>query len=204
MASQPKIDELVQSVTLYVPRPFILNGFVLPFIILYSSWTYIWFFVYGVWDYYEAGIIGVCLIGLCQLFCCLCCHWSVHVRCFFTCNKVIIMFQIKWNIFRRITFKFYLKASNHLSATLAKVVPTSNNGSSELVNLHRTKINNENESESLWFMFQKTKYVWDPDKKNFRGVEFPINYSFGKYMDWKGYQDDDGLLAAEMEYGINT
>ena len=53
-------------------------------------------------------------------------------------------------------------------------------------------------------MFQKTKYVWDPDKKNFRGVEFPINYSFGKYMDWKGYQDDDGLLAAEMEYGINT
>lgn len=52
-------------------------------------------------------------------------------------------------------------------------------------------------------MFQKTKYVWDAEKKTFRGVEFPINFSFGKYMEWKGYQDESGLHAAEIKYGKN-
>ncbi|KAK6631960.1 hypothetical protein RUM44_006990 [Polyplax serrata] len=92
-------------------------------------------------------------------------------------------------------------ASSHLNAKLAKVVPTENNGSSELVNLHHNK--NNVDQTTVWFIFQKTKYVWDPEKKTFRGIEFPVSNSFGKYMEWKGYQDDDALLAAEMEYGKN-
>lgn len=54
-----------------------------------------------------------------------------------------------------------------------------------------------------WFIFQKTKYVWDDDKKRFRGVEFPIDHSYGMYMEWKGYQDDNEIQAAELEYGKN-
>lgn len=89
MASFTDIDDLVHSVTLYVPRPFLLHGYILPFLIIYGSWLYGWIFVYDPFEYYEAGLVGIAAIGLCQLLCCLCCHWSVHVQCFLTCNRVM-------------------------------------------------------------------------------------------------------------------
>ena len=57
--------------------------------------------------------------------------------------------------------------------------------------------------EPEWFIFQKTKYVWDKEKKQFRGVEFPVNKTYGEYFQWKGYQDEE-LSKAERKYGKNT
>ncbi|KAL0274452.1 UNVERIFIED_CONTAM: hypothetical protein PYX00_006871 [Menopon gallinae] len=180
MATYSNIDELVHSVSLFIPRPLFFHGYVLPFLLIYASWLYGWIFVYGITDYYEAGLVGISVIGLCQLLCCLCCHWSVHVQCFLTCNKV----------------------KSPVDAKVVKVVPTPNNGSSELVKIHTSKIDGDHRGH-IWFIFQKTKYIWDDNKKTFRGIEFPVNYSFKKYMEWKGYQDDNELQAAEMEYGKN-
>nr|CAD7432838.1 unnamed protein product [Timema monikensis] len=56
---------------------------------------------------------------------------------------------------------------------------------------------------STWFVFQKTKYVWDDNKKQFRGLEFPVNLPFGEYMEWKGYQEDQEVTNADMKYGRN-
>jgi len=85
------IDDLVQSVSLHIPRQFLFHGYILPFLTLYGCWLYGWFFVYGVEEYYEAGLIGVAVIGLVQILSCLCCHWSVHVQCFLTCKSVSIL-----------------------------------------------------------------------------------------------------------------
>lgn len=82
------IDDLVQSVSLHIPRQFLLHGYILPFLTLYGGWLYAWFFIYGIEEYYEAGLIGVAVIGLLQILSCLCCHWSVHVQCFLTCKSV--------------------------------------------------------------------------------------------------------------------
>nr|CAD7412977.1 unnamed protein product [Timema poppensis] len=83
---------------------------------------------------------------------------------------------------------FVLQTKDPLKAEAAKVVPTANNGSSEL---------DDKNNISTWFVFQKTKYVWDDNKKQFRGLEFPVNLPFGEYMEWKGYQED------QEEEGLN-
>ncbi|XP_063229452.1 endoplasmic reticulum transmembrane helix translocase isoform X2 [Bacillus rossius redtenbacheri] len=179
MAGAMCVDDLVQSVSLHIPRKLLFHGYVLPFVILYGVWGYLWINVYNV-EHYEAGFIGIAVIGLLQVLSCLCCHWSVHVQCFFTCQST----------------------KDPLKAEVAKVVPTANNGSSELVRIHHHK-NEATGSVLIWFIFQKTKYVWDENKKRFSGLQFPIHLRFGDYMEWKGYQDDDEVAAADMKYSRN-
>ncbi|PSN36028.1 Manganese-transporting ATPase 13A1 [Blattella germanica] len=180
MVGETRIDDLVQSVSLHVPRQFLFHGYILPFLILYATWLYGWVFVYGAEDYYEAGLIGIAVIGLLQILSCLCCHWSVHVQCFLTCKN----------------------EKDPLKAKVAKVVPTANNGSSELVSVHHFK-DDVNNGVNIWFIFQKTKYVWDENKKQFCGLQFPVDLPFGEYMEWKGYQEDNEVTNADIKYGRN-
>jgi hypothetical protein len=56
---------------------------------------------------------------------------------------------------------------------------------------------------NIWFIFQKTKYVWDENKKQFCGLQFPVDLSFGEYMEWKGYQEDHEVTYADIKYGRN-
>lgn len=82
-------------------------------------------------------------------------------------------------------------------ARIVKVVPTPNNGSSELIYLRHT------DQQEPWFIFQKTKYYWDPNRKSFRGLQFPIDHSVKHYCEWKGYLDQKEVEAAEEKYGKN-
>ena len=57
---------------------------------------------------------------------------------------------------------------------------------------------------SIWFLFQKTKYLYDGvEKKTFVSVEFPISESIHTYLDWKGYQLDEEIQHAENQFGKN-
>jgi cation-transporting ATPase 13A1 len=82
------VDELVQSVSLHNPRKPLFNGYVLPFMFTELVWVYGWIFVYGLEDYYEPGLVGIAIIGVLQIFVCLCCQWSVHVHTFLNCSSV--------------------------------------------------------------------------------------------------------------------
>ncbi|KAG6798097.1 manganese-transporting ATPase 13A1 [Apis mellifera caucasica] len=170
-----RVDELVQTVTLHNPRKLLFTGYVLPSVILHTVWIYSWIFVYGIDEYYDAGLVGIAAIGVLQIFICLCCQWSVHIHTFFNCSS----------------------EKNPYNAKIAKVVPTPNNGSSELVKLHHS------EQQEPWFIFQKTKYYWNSDKKIFQGLQFPINHSVKHYCEWKGYLDEKDIAAAEEKYGKN-
>lgn len=90
MAGTSSIDDLVHSVQLYSNRKLIFHGYVFPFVILYLSWVYVWIFLYGFWEHYEGGMVGIAAIGCLQILSCLFCHWSVHVHCVFACNRVSI------------------------------------------------------------------------------------------------------------------
>lgn len=173
-----KLDDLVQSVTLYSNVNTLFHGYILPFLVIYLGWIYVWCGVYGFWEFYEGGCVGLAVVGCIQILSCLCCHWSVHVRCLLTC---------KWE-------------KDISKATLAKVVPTANNGSAELLRLHHTKVE---DGIRIWFIFQKTKYIYSPDKKTFQGLEFPIDKSYSEYMNCKGYQEDQDVLQADQLYGKN-
>lgn len=61
----------------------------------------------------------------------------------------------------------------------------------------------QKKSPSIWFTFQKTKYIWDPDKHTFRGLQFPIHNTFGEYMSRKGFQEEEEIVDAEFLYGKN-
>lgn len=98
MRGDTRIDELVQSVTLYAPRPIVFHGTVLPFIFLYSIWLYIWMYVYGFHEFSEAGFVGIAVVGILQILSCLCCYWSVHIQCFLTCRKVINLVNALCNL----------------------------------------------------------------------------------------------------------
>ncbi|CAH1284675.1 unnamed protein product [Diabrotica balteata] len=178
MSVTPKLDDLVQYVSLYTRLPTLLHLYLLPFILIYSAWLYLWLGIYGFYEHYEGGFVGLAVIGCLQVLSCLACYWSVHVNCFFSCRKV----------------------KDPHKATLAKVIPTPNNGSSELVWLRHNRLET---GPSIWFIFQKTKYIWNSDKKIFRGLEFPIHKSFSEYMGSKGLQEDTDLLEAEQLYGKN-
>ncbi|KAI5703947.1 hypothetical protein M8J75_000336 [Diaphorina citri] len=174
-----KIDDLVQRVSLYRTIPAYLHGTVFPFVILYGSWAYFWFIVQGYEEYAEEGFLGFGVIGVLQILSVLCCYWSVHIRCFLSCKK----------------------ESNPVYADVVKVIPTSNNGSSELVSLKHvsTKF-----SEEIFFTFQKIKYVWSSESESFQGVVFPIDYHYKYYMECKGFQEDTDLIAASDKFGRNA
>ena len=82
------LNEEIQYVKLYKSRPLILHYYLLPFIPIYLTWLYFWIVVFGVSEYYEAGLIVLASVGIVQILCGLFCHWSVHVRSFFTCSAV--------------------------------------------------------------------------------------------------------------------
>lgn len=84
------LNEEIEYVKLYRIRPVLLHFYLAPFIPIYLIWLYLWAVVYGVTDYFEAGLIALAVVGLLQILSCLFCHWSVHVRCFFTCSTVRI------------------------------------------------------------------------------------------------------------------
>lgn len=55
----------------------------------------------------------------------------------------------------------------------------------------------------VWFMFQKTKYVYDEEMKKFNPVDFPIARKFSEYHASCGYEDESQLAAAKQIYGKN-
>lgn len=85
---RPRVDELIQSISLHTPNPIALHFTIAPFILFYGIWFYCWVFVYGTADYYEAGLVTLVGIAFVQIFTCLCCFWSVHFRAFTSCRKV--------------------------------------------------------------------------------------------------------------------
>lgn len=173
-------DDLVRSVSLHSRRPRVLHGTVFPFLLLYPGCLYAWLGVYGAAEYTEAGLLALAALGIAHVLTVLSGYWSVHAHCWITCSK----------------------ESDPAKATFAKVIPTPNNGSAELVPLLRDK--DEDGVESLSFEFQKIRYVYDnKEKKCFLPVAFPITFPMSHFQNWRGYQEEDQLRAAEKCYGTN-
>uniref|UniRef100_A0A2M4BAI2 Putative p-type atpase n=1 Tax=Anopheles marajoara TaxID=58244 RepID=A0A2M4BAI2_9DIPT len=179
------LDELVQYVSVHIPLPVLLSGSVMPFMVIYAVWLYLWVMVYGVDEYWDAGLLFLAGIGFTQILVCLCCFWSVHVQSFVNFRKTKLPCR----------------------GAVAKVVPTENNGSSELVRIHEQKAtDSEGRGDgemTYWFMFQKTKYIWDSDKALFRSVEFPIHRTYEEYYESKGHLEEADVALAQHTYGDN-
>ncbi|KAM3844039.1 endoplasmic reticulum transmembrane helix translocase isoform 2-T2 [Vipera latastei] len=179
-------DDLVQDVIPYRRRSRLLWGTVLPFCVLYPLWLWVWGASAWAWgsaagtESPEAALLFLAAIGVVHLLTALAGLWSVNVHCLLYCCWV------------RCPRK----------ATLAKVVPTPNNGSAELVPLHRDQ--GEDGQEVLSFEFQKIKYFCElNESKKFLPVAFPVEHPLQYYQNARGYQEDKEIKAAEKKYGTN-
>ncbi|EDV58922.1 manganese-transporting ATPase 13A1 [Drosophila erecta] len=193
-----KLDDLVQYVSLHVRIPTPLTGVVLPFVPLYLSAFYLWINVSGggenettknevmsqtttdnstTWN--DVGFIAVLAIAFLHILTLLFCYWSVHVLTILTCRRV------------------KLPGAN----VLAKVVPTANNGNSKIVPIRSSQL--EDGSTQYFLVFQKTKYVWNEDRKTFRAVEFPVNGLLSSYSASRGLETEEAVKRATLTYGNN-
>ncbi|XP_067829285.1 manganese-transporting ATPase 13A1 [Heptranchias perlo] len=172
-------DELVESVSLYRRRPLLLYGSLGPFAALYAAWLYLWVCHYGVSQYPEAGLIALAALVIAHILTVLSGHWSVHAHCLLTCTK----------------------EPNPVKATWAKVVPTPNNGSPELVPLQHGQ--DEHHRKAISFEFQKIKYWFDENENDFFPVAFPVTSRLQFYQNARGFQEETELKAAERKYGTN-
>ncbi|KAJ1060764.1 hypothetical protein K5549_019347, partial [Capra hircus] len=128
----------------------------------------------------EAALLVLATICLAHALTVLSGHWSVHAHCALTCTPEY----------------------DARKATFVKVVPTPNNGSTELVALHRDE--GEDGQEVLSFEFQKIKYSYDAlEKKRFLPVAFPVGNAFSFYQSNRGFQGDSEIRAAEKKFGSN-
>ena len=86
--STMRLSEDVEYISLHKPLPFVLQGYVWPFVLLYAALLGVWVGVYGFLEYTEAFLIGFAIIAGLNIVTCLFGVWSVHVRCALTCSKV--------------------------------------------------------------------------------------------------------------------
>uniref|UniRef100_A0A8C3W5K4 Endoplasmic reticulum transmembrane helix translocase n=1 Tax=Catagonus wagneri TaxID=51154 RepID=A0A8C3W5K4_9CETA len=179
-------DELVAAVWPYRRLALLRRLTVLPFAgLLYPAW--LGAAAAGCWGWGsnwaqipEAALLVLATICLAHALTVLSGHWSVHAHCALTCTPEY----------------------DSSKATFVKVVPTPNNGSTELVALHRDK--GEDGREVLSFEFQKIKYSYDAlEKKRFLPVAFPVGHAFSYYQSNRGFQEDSEIRAAEKKFGSN-
>lgn len=203
----------MQSVTCYNYRPILLHGYLAPFFLL-QALVYYYFSIGDTTNLdskiihdgntdvinnnennnnsileshtfeaaqrhsYEIWVIAVTVSIAAQIITYLFCHWSVDVKCLLS----------------------YSKCKDPFKAAFAKVTPTPNNGSTELVTLRRETIAKKS---TLWFMFQKTKYVYDDKSNKFVTIEFSCDEKISHYKQWKGYNDQNEIQLIERQYGRN-
>ncbi|GAB5567974.1 polyamine-transporting ATPase 13A3 isoform X1 [Prionailurus iriomotensis] len=179
-------DELVAAVWPYRRLALLRRLTVLPFAgLLYPAW--LGAAAAGCWGWGsswvqipEAALLVLASICLAHALTVLSGHWSVHAHCALTCTPEY----------------------DASKATFVKVVPTPNNGSTELVALHRDE--GEDGQEVLSFEFQKIKYSYDAlEKKRFLPVAFPVGNAFSYYQSNRGFQEDSEIRAAEKKFGSN-
>ena len=55
----------------------------------------------------------------------------------------------------------------------------------------------------IWFMFQKTKYLYNEEEGKFQPLTFHTSETYSFYRDCRGYTTDMKAEAAKQLYGKN-
>ena len=177
------LNDEIETIKPYRFRHFLLHLNILPFFLAYAIWFGVWTQHFGVEEYPELGLIITAVIAILQVVTCLFCYWFVEFRVLMQCNRV----------------------SDPESAEVVQITPTANNGFAELVPLHRKyTVKNDDfsgpEEKTTWFNFQKTKYIFDKDKQEFKPIEFPLENPLSFYLDAKGYSQSEQQVAEAQSY----
>lgn len=79
-----------------------------------------------------------------------------------------------------------------------KIIPTSSHkGSKTIEKVVRA-------DGEVFFVYQKKKFVWNADKKQFEKISYPTNLAYREYLDAKGVSTAESLADAVRRYGRNV
>ncbi|KAK9466101.1 hypothetical protein V1512DRAFT_227191 [Lipomyces arxii] len=151
MPSQLVPNSIVADSSLHDPLPFLFRAFIWPFLFLYPLFGYFYYYRYeeyingSEWTFVFLGTI-ISFQALLWLMT----HWSVNINALFTTKK----------------------ASDPLKANLIRVMPVANSGQPSICRITHTKADGH---EEYSFVFQKRRFVYDPDTKTFNPPLYPID-----------------------------
>ncbi len=82
------------------------------------------------------------------------------------------------------------------------VIPKPHQGAGAICELHQVRSKGET---TLYFFFQKRKFVFSKERKAFEKLDYPDHHShsFGYFKDVRGLLDDSLVRLARNKYGLN-
>lgn len=151
--SQSLVDsDLIQYASLHIGKPREFHIYAAPFVVPYSIWIYLRVFkyeqVFG--ESSEFASLMFILIAAVHALSFLVCQWSVKINAFFTLEKATSPFKAEYIV----------------------VIPTANNGSSAICDLKRA---NEESKHSVYFIFQKQKFIYNSELEKFEPLTYPCD-----------------------------
>lgn len=208
------MDELVQSVVCYNPRPILLHGYLAPFFVLQAA---VYYYFSGtsssIDDLAEhandSSLLSSSNDSLPDVANKHQDDISPSQRHSYEIAVIAVVLSVAAQI---ITYLFchwsvdvkcllsYSRCNDPHGSRFVKVTPTPNNGSTELVPLRRETIQKQT---VLWFIFQKTKYVLNEKTGHFAAIELPCDQKLSYYKEWKGYVEQEDVQMIDRQYGRN-
>lgn len=183
----PLVDScLIKNAALCNPLPIYLHTYVWPFVIIWpiffryylSNELYNQFIGGQEWTFFWSGSIITA-----QSLVWLSTHWNVNLRSLFTT----------------------ISTKDIRDAQLIKVIPVSNAGASDICEIIRDNVGGE---QNISFLFQKRRFKYDFEKKNFSPLVHTVEAEPKPFLDY--FQKSRGLTTeAEIDriqryYGDNT
>ena len=183
----PLVDNAqIQEATLHNPLPTFARFYVWPFFILWpvflayylSEERYNTYIGASEWTFVWCGLI-ICLQSLAWLVT----KWNVNIDALFTTTK----------------------CSDVRSARLIKLVPVENAGSAEIC---RLILDTNGGKENVTFLFQKRKFLYDPEKNSFAPFSYALDAEpkplIRTFQQSRGLETKEDAHKVEQHYGTNT
>ncbi|KAI5457005.1 hypothetical protein BGZ63DRAFT_366067 [Mariannaea sp. PMI_226] len=183
----PLVDNAqIKHAELLRPLPFQFHAYVWPFVIIWP----IFFRYYLDPQLYEKHIGAQ--------------EWTVVWSGAIITIQALVWLSTHWSVNLEGKFKA-TKAQSIDDALLIKLIPIANAGSSEICKLVRDQVGGKS---NLSFLFQKRRFLYDPDTKSFGTLQYTIDAepkpAIRQFQSSRGIDSQVELTRIEQHYGANT
>ncbi|KAI8618780.1 hypothetical protein BC830DRAFT_1208454 [Chytriomyces sp. MP71] len=174
-------ESTIALATLHSPLPPAQHAYTIPVALLYIGWAYLYFTSFeAVFGSHEFAMLALILAIATHVLSLLVCQWSVNAKAALTCKS----------------------ESDPHTAKLIKIIPGAHQGAGALCSILAMDIDGKS---FPYFFFQKKKYIFSFEKKQFVNLRFPADD--GKTMKelqaTRGLINDKEISSATDIYGLN-
>ncbi|KAJ3411685.1 hypothetical protein HDV05_001846 [Chytridiales sp. JEL 0842] len=176
-------SEIVKTSSLHNLVPSERHLYSYPFSVFYLGWLYLYFAKYDeLFGSREFAFLTFILVVALHILAFLVCQWSVNAKTFLTCKK----------------------ETDPYKAQLIKIIPVAHQGSSGMCDIMRSE-RDDDPKPMLYFFFQKRKFVYDDEKKQFTSLRFPFEdgLPMSTFNTSKGLSTGREIKVATDVYGLN-